>query len=597
MIRVLLGVEVLLELVCSIQVLQQNGYTCPRNHNDLKAINDLRETVDNEHELAVYIPQSLIHKLEYLINNFTNMNYSEVKRGIDEVLTITEDKRFQILDQNNILRKANAIFSLDDYPQRADLSDVVSLLCAKELSLDAIVTYEPQKFRSILDLSTNEFSDFNMEIFTPIELINFLINSSSEKINNKNNENEIIVFSPEKKEIKLRKNANLSGFITPVDFAYALHEDIGNQCSKAYVNGIEVPLNTPLKAGNVVNIRKEGKSPHKEWLDFVGTKKAKTKVETWFKNQSVRNGWKRLEKELGIEVDINKRRPEQMKVLQDISAEEKYPSLEALVGAIGADTSHPKDIDRINKIIQEIKKRLHDTESKIERGMKILERDLNVSFSANNKTLLMIAKKLDHRSINELFITLDSTPEKSNLVKNLWQEQQEVDNSCWCIARCCNPLPGDQDEIVAVGKSGSRIVRIHRSDCQSIQSIKDLYPDHVKPESWNDYDHCVASLFIETYDWPGTFQTVLKELADKGVWVDVRNVTNRANKTSTVHLAIPITSREELAQIESQVTSSVHGIKQVEWKRIIAATAKSWWHCNLLDKSEIHNQLQAKSTS
>jgi predicted nucleic acid-binding protein len=594
MIRVLLGVEILLELVCSRQVLQKNGYTCSRDYNDLQAIDNLRKIVDDEHELAVYVPQALVHKLEYLIKNFTNRNYGEAKRGIDEVLTITEERRFQILDQNNILRKANAIFSLDNYPQRADLSDAVILLCAKELSLDAIVTYEPQKFRNIIDLRNNELSDFNIKIFTPIQFVNFMA-SSNEEINN-DNEDEIIVFSPERKEIKFRKSSDLS-VVTPVDFAYSLHEDLGNQCSKAYVNGIEVPLNTHLKTGDVVTISKESKSPKKEWLDFVGTRKAKTKIENWFKHQSIKNGWKIL-KELGMTVAGNKCCfPEEMQILQDIAEGKKYPNLEALVGAIGADINHHKDIDRINNIIQEIEKRLKDTKSKIQRGREILERDLNISFSTFNKTLLTIAKKLNHRSINELFITLDAAPEKSNLVKKLWQEQKEVDNSCWCIARCCNPLPGNQDEIVAVGRPGSRIVRIHRSDCQSIQSIKDLYPDHVRSESWNDYDHCVASLFIETYDWPGTFQTVLKELAEKGIWVDIRNVTSHANKTSTVHLAIPITSREELARIKSQVTSSVHGIKQVEWKRIIAATATSWWHCNLLDKPEVHNQPQAKSTS
>lgn len=204
--------------------------------------------------------------------------------------------------------------------------------------------------------------------------------------------------------------------------------------------------------------------------------------------------------------------------------------------------------------------------------------------------ILKILEKMNHSSNDELVAMLNSKPDSLNEIKELWQIYKEKSGSSWTIASCCTPLPGDNDAIVAVGKPAlldkiSTVketdnleklkLLIHRSNCQL---IKDIPPDHVKEISWSildtkdqKCDHCLGSLLIETYDLPGTLQSVLIELAKNNICVDIRNVTNHANQTSTIYLLIPVSSRCELISIKDQILKS-DGVKVVEWKRIKTAT-------------------------
>ena len=91
---------------------------------------------------------------------------------------------------------------------------------------------------------------------------------------------EVYVFSP-KGDIKvLPKGA------TPVDFAYMIHTEVGKECSGAKVNGRLVPLQYELKTGEVVEVvTTKGHNPSKDWLNFVKTVKARSKIRQWIKTQ------------------------------------------------------------------------------------------------------------------------------------------------------------------------------------------------------------------------------------------------------------------------------------------------------------------------
>ncbi|MEW5908777.1 MAG: TGS domain-containing protein, partial [Thermodesulfobacteriota bacterium] len=91
---------------------------------------------------------------------------------------------------------------------------------------------------------------------------------------------DIYVFTP-KGEIKsLPKGA------TPIDFAYLIHTEVGNQCTGAKVNGRMVPLKYELETGNIVEIiTTKGHHPSKDWLNFTKTVKARTKIRQWIKAQ------------------------------------------------------------------------------------------------------------------------------------------------------------------------------------------------------------------------------------------------------------------------------------------------------------------------
>jgi guanosine-3',5'-bis(diphosphate) 3'-pyrophosphohydrolase len=91
-------------------------------------------------------------------------------------------------------------------------------------------------------------------------------------------EDEIFVFTPKGKIIKLAKGS------TPVDFAYAIHTEVGNSCTGAKVNNNIVPLKTELKSGDIVNILTSKKGhPSKAWLKFVRSSNARYKIRNWFR--------------------------------------------------------------------------------------------------------------------------------------------------------------------------------------------------------------------------------------------------------------------------------------------------------------------------
>ncbi len=111
-------------------------------------------------------------------------------------------------------------------------------------------------------------------------------------------EDEVFVFTP-KGEVK-----NLSAGSTPLDFAYAVHTDVGHRCVGAKVNGNIVPLHYQLRSGDIVEVltAKQKRGPSRDWLKLVRTSRARNKIRAWFKEErredAERNGREGLEEAL-----------------------------------------------------------------------------------------------------------------------------------------------------------------------------------------------------------------------------------------------------------------------------------------------------------
>src|SRR3954464_12668735 len=111
-------------------------------------------------------------------------------------------------------------------------------------------------------------------------------------------EDEVFVFTP-KGEVK-----NLSAGSTPLDFAYAVHTDVGHRCVGAKVNGKIVPLHYQLKSGDIVEVltAKQERGPSRDWLKLVRTSRARNKIRAWFKQErredAERNGREKLDEAL-----------------------------------------------------------------------------------------------------------------------------------------------------------------------------------------------------------------------------------------------------------------------------------------------------------
>ncbi|WP_448584272.1 RelA/SpoT family protein [Thermocrinis sp.] len=231
---------------------------------------------------------------------------------------------------------------------------------------------------------------------------------------------EVFVFTPKGDLMVLPKGA------TPVDFAYHIHTDIGNHCAGAKVNGKLVPLDYKLQNGDQVEIiTSPTKKPNPEWLKFVVTSKAKSKIKAYLKE---------LEKERWIE--------------------DGKQTLELLSKKLNVDKQ---------ALLSQIK------------NAEDVQRDEDVY-------LLVGSGKLSKERIYQI-LGLKKTEPKERIEKSGGANIQleGIENVMYQIARCCNPLPGD--EVFGVVSKGKGLI-IHLAKCPNFQHIQNHFPERVIKVNW-----------------------------------------------------------------------------------------------------------------
>ena len=244
--------------------------------------------------------------------------------------------------------------------------------------------------------------------------------------------NELLVFTPHGKVISLPLEA------TPVDFAYAIHSEVGNKCVGAKVNGKIVTLNSTLKTGDVVEILTSPttKGPSWDWLKFVKSGSAKAKIRQFFKKEMKEENAKTGRAMLEAEA---KRRGYS---LNDLLTEESFKKLsnklvfadvDEMMASVGYGAVSVNQI--IYKLIDYYKK-------DIPKPLAALE-----------------VEKLNH------------TPAGSVKVKGMTGLLVR-------FAHCCNPVPGDK--IVGFISRGRGVI-VHRADCPN---LKELEQDRIQPAEW-----------------------------------------------------------------------------------------------------------------
>lgn len=245
-------------------------------------------------------------------------------------------------------------------------------------------------------------------------------------------EANVYVMSPKGRVIALPNGS------TPIDFAYRIHTEVGHQAVGATVNGVLVPLNTPLKTGDVVDIRtsKQSGGPSEDWLKIVKSNHARNKIRSFFQrreNEQRSGGIKKGEEMLSEEL---KRRGLELaqyfdkKRIEGIMGSLSFSSYQDLLYAIGV-----KSI-ALSAVIERL---------------------------VNHKTSI----PLDNENLVELFNRQESSrrrpPSKSGVYVN------GVETMKVSLASCCTPVPGD--EIIGYISKGQG-VKVHRKDCPNIQREK-----------------------------------------------------------------------------------------------------------------------------
>lgn len=243
---------------------------------------------------------------------------------------------------------------------------------------------------------------------------------------------ELLVFTPHGKVISLPLGA------TPVDFAYAIHSEVGNKCVGAKVNGKIVPLDAVLKTGDVVEIQTAtgGKGPSWDWLKFVKSGSAKAKIRQFFKHAMKEENGRTGRSMLEVEA---KRRGY---ALSELLTEENFRKLSEKMLFASEDemfSSVGYGAVGVNQIIN----RLIDYRRR--------EQPLQMPVSE--------VEKLRHTPAGSVSIE----GEENLLVR---------------FAHCCNPVPGD--DIVGFVSRGRGII-VHRKDCPN---LKDYDPGRIQPARW-----------------------------------------------------------------------------------------------------------------
>ncbi len=239
---------------------------------------------------------------------------------------------------------------------------------------------------------------------------------------------------------------------TPIDFAYSVHSDVGDHCMRAKVNGKIVPLKYELRSGDTVEIMTSPNAkPSKDWIKFVKTPRAKTKIRQWFtaeeREKSITLGKEILEKELR-KFSLQQAKLIKSGDLAKVADEFSFQDVDDLIAAVGYGKVTVNQI--IGKILPQ--ERLEQLEEEQKEGR-----------------LKHFIKKITRG------------PKDALLIKG-------IDNVMVRYAGCCNPLPGDK--VVGFITRG-RGVTIHTSDCQNAMDDDPNRRVEVEWDSTKEYTYPV----------------------------------------------------------------------------------------------------------
>jgi len=289
--------------------------------------------------------------------------------------------------------------------------------------------------------------DFQNETTDPIEFLEAL------KLDLE--EDEVYVFTPKGKVIALTANA------TPVDFAYAIHTEVGHRCIGAKVNGRLVPLDTRLNSADTVEIftsKAPTAGPSRDWLGMVASSRARTKIRQWFSRErredAIEFGREELIKELRREgLPVQKLASEH--ALADLATTMNYADLDALHAAIGDNRVSARAVAQ--RVLRDLRGGVYEEQLPV---------------TARQQPT---APRPGRGSAVGVYV-------------------EGLDDLMVRLSRCCTPVPGD--EIVGFVTRG-RGVSVHRADCANAASLASRSRERLIEVEW---DHRSSGVFVATIE-------------------------------------------------------------------------------------------------
>lgn len=350
----------------------------------------------------------------------------------------------------------------------------------------------------------------------------------------------VYVFTPRGDVYELPKGS------VPLDFAYQVHSEVGNHSIGAKVNGKIVPLNYQLKNGDIVEmLTATNAKPSQDWVNMVQTSRARNKIRRFFKQQdkeeNIEKGHDLLEKQLLDGGYAPKDYLENRQLLGEMLDKFNFGTEDELFAAVGYGELSPLIVT--NRFTEKTRKAKEEAAQK-EREKQIME---------TNPRVTTITKDTPARG------TMKVKHENGVVI-------QGVDNLLIHLAKCCNPVPGD--EIVGYVTKG-RGVTIHRADCPNVQSARSI-PGRLIDVEWEDVSDPSmsynADLEIYGYNRNGLLNDVLQVLNTQTK--NLNNINGRVdhNKMADIHVTVGVSNAAHLDRMISSIKNipDVYEVKRAQ---------------------------------
>jgi len=303
---------------------------------------------------------------------------------------------------------------------------------------------------------------------------------------------EVYVFTPKGDVIALPAGA------TPVDFAYAVHTEVGHRCIGARVNGRLVPLESTLDNGDVVEIftsKAQGAGPSRDWLTFVKSPRARNKIRAWFskerREEAIEAGRDAIAKAMRKQ-NLPIQRLATTETLTSLAHELRYPDISALYAAIGENHVSAQSI--VGRLVESLG------------GEEGASEDL-----AEVTTPGVRSRR--PRTAHDPGVVVKGA-------SDIWVK----------LARCCTPVPGDA--IVGFVTRGSG-VSVHRANCVNALALA-AQPDRMVEVEWAPSASSVflVAIQVEALDRSRLLSDVTRVLSDQHVNILSASVTTTKDRVA-----------------------------------------------------------------
>ncbi|MCL2788019.1 MAG: bifunctional (p)ppGpp synthetase/guanosine-3',5'-bis(diphosphate) 3'-pyrophosphohydrolase [Micrococcales bacterium] len=343
---------------------------------------------------------------------------------------------------------------------------------------------------------------------------------------------EVYVFTPKGDVIVLPAEA------TPVDFAYAVHTEVGHRTVGARVNSRLVALETALVTGDVVEIlttKGQEARPSRDWLDFVKTPRARNKIRQWYtksrREEAVDKGKNLITKELR-RLHLPMQRLMSREVLMGIAADLRQPDVSGLYAAVGEGHISPQAlVERITTALG---------------GESGNEEDLAEVTRPGTRS------KASHRNAFDPGIVVDGVADV--LVK---------------LARCCTPVPGD--EILGFITTGDG-VSVHRATCANAESLR-AKSERIVAVAWSGKTAgtFLVQIQVEALDRNGLLADITRALTDSHVNLVAMTMATNDEAVASSRFTFEMAEPQHL----NAVLASVRGVEGVfDVFRVTGTTAR-----------------------